>query len=243
MVISAHVATRMSTAKKRKPACVRACVRACGGWGGWASKRAPRTNFIQTSPNSPPTHARTKEVEVLVEPDGRHDEEELDRDGAEGEDAREDDDEERVHVPGLRGDAARDDVGAHGVLDGRLLVAEVGAHEDKGDGDAEPEEDEEEEGADGERQRGALGMGEVGEVKGGGVNVTTAEHTRVYSETRGKQVRQYARPPVRTPVRTHARTCAATAKLRIMKMAKMTPGKRKAVTRVFFLKSVPRNIL
>lgn len=49
---------------------------------------------------------RTEEVEELVQPEGRHDEEELHRHGAEGEDAGEDDHQHRVHVPGLRGDAA-----------------------------------------------------------------------------------------------------------------------------------------
>lgn len=50
----------------------------------------------------------------------------------------------------------RDDVGSDGVLERRLLVPEVGPHEDQGDGDAEPEEDEQEEGPHGQGERRAL---------------------------------------------------------------------------------------
>ena len=100
----------------------------------------------------------------LVFVDGGEDEEELDEACAEGEDARHQRGEHRVHVPGLRGDLPGDLVGADGLLVGLLAVAEVVAEVDEGEGDAEPHGAHGDHRAEGDGARGVLAPDEeVGE--------------------------------------------------------------------------------
>ena len=102
-------------------------------------------------------HEREEAEDVVeaLQPDGGHDEEELDEDGAEGEDAAHQHVERAAHVPRLLGDLPRDLVGAARVLVQLGLEAEEGAEEDEGDGDAEPHADERHDRAEGHGARRA----------------------------------------------------------------------------------------
>lgn len=92
----------------------------------------------------------------LAEPDGAHDEVELDEDGAEGEEADEQHGRDRAQVGCRRGDLARDLVCAHGRRDGGLPEAEPGAGEGEGDGDDEPDQHDDEHRREGHGAAGAL---------------------------------------------------------------------------------------
>lgn len=72
---------------------------------------------------------KPEHVVILVHPDGRHDEEQLNKTGPEGENATQQASQDRVEVPGLCGDLTRDIWGDDWELDGILFVAEVGAEE------------------------------------------------------------------------------------------------------------------
>mmetsp|Transcript_56199 Transcript_56199/g.133436 ORF Transcript_56199/g.133436 Transcript_56199/m.133436 type:complete len:338 (-) Transcript_56199:1076-2089(-) len=97
-----------------------------------------------------------EEVVELVQPDGGQHVEHLHEHRAEGEDAADEDVEERVHEPRLLRYLARDLVGADGELDGLLAEPEVGACHHQRRRDAQPHAEEGEEGAEGHGARRLL---------------------------------------------------------------------------------------
>eukprot|EP00983_Pelagomonas_calceolata_P083331 1156138-Pelagomonas_calceolata.AAC.21 len=130
-----------------------------------------------------------------MEPHGGEDEEELDEHRTERQHPAHQAGEHRIHVPGLVGDLARDFVGAHRVLGGRLLVAKVGADEHKGHGDAEPQEAEGKEGAEGHGTRGLLAPDE---------DVEAEEDAEAHACSGGHQRAHHVLRHL-TPKHTHAR--------------------------------------
>lgn len=81
----------------------------------------------------------SEHIVELVRPDRVEDEEELNEDASERQDAAHHDRRYRSRVEILEWDLARDLVGAHRVLNRRLLEAEVRAEEDEWCAHAEPE--------------------------------------------------------------------------------------------------------
>mmetsp|Transcript_22107 Transcript_22107/g.36792 ORF Transcript_22107/g.36792 Transcript_22107/m.36792 type:complete len:671 (+) Transcript_22107:104-2116(+) len=101
-------------------------------------------------------HQEPEHVVDLVQPQGGHDEEELDAHGPKGEDAPEGDADRRFVVPLALGDEAREVVRAHGRLVGRLLEPVEGAREHQRRAHAQPEREHAHERAEGDGGRGAL---------------------------------------------------------------------------------------
>ena len=98
-----------------------------------------------------------EDVVDLMQPKSRHDEVQLHGYCAEGQHAAQHARDERVHVPGLLRDGARDLVGTHRKRNNFTLVAEEASKEHQWHRDAEPEEQQREEGAEGNSARGSVG--------------------------------------------------------------------------------------
>mmetsp|Transcript_22052 Transcript_22052/g.52188 ORF Transcript_22052/g.52188 Transcript_22052/m.52188 type:complete len:493 (-) Transcript_22052:504-1982(-) len=97
-----------------------------------------------------------EDVVVLVHPQGRHDEEQLDVGGREGDHAGEGDGDVRVEEEAGIGDGPGDGRRDGGVGDGLGLVAEVRAEEDEGNRDAAPHGPDDEDVEEGDRPDGML---------------------------------------------------------------------------------------
>mmetsp|Transcript_12082 Transcript_12082/g.33980 ORF Transcript_12082/g.33980 Transcript_12082/m.33980 type:complete len:244 (-) Transcript_12082:461-1192(-) len=97
---------------------------------------------------------KPEEVVELVQPNGRHNEEELGEDSAEGENATHQRGEERLREPRLLRNGSRNRADLHRQLNGRLAEACVRSEEDQRDGHAEPEHEQREHGGEWHRSRG-----------------------------------------------------------------------------------------
>ena len=108
-----------------------------------------------------------EQVVVLILPDGREDEEELDEAGAEGQHARHQRADQRMHVPDLVGHLARYLIGAHRLRVRLLAVAEVVAEEHEGQRDAEDHGEQGDHGRERHRARRSLAPDEEVEQERG----------------------------------------------------------------------------
>lgn len=109
-----------------------------------------------------------KDIVVLIQPDGRHDEKELHEAGTKGQDASQQANKHRTEIPWLLRDLARDVGGDHRKLQRILLVTKVSTRKYKGHRNAEPE------GQDAQHPQKGHG---TGRAVWGNENVQKEEHT------------------------------------------------------------------
>ncbi len=101
-------------------------------WEGGGGRYRTRHLAARDEQDEEDYQKEPKDVVVLVEPDRREDEEQLDEDGAEGQHAAYQDSESGLHVPRLRRDAPRDEVRLRRVCQRLRSAAEMCARKDEG---------------------------------------------------------------------------------------------------------------